>query len=253
MFDKVDQLRLSVVDSVLKKYPFGEIVVGKSPTGSNSITADGADFRRATGGGAFVVIDPSVTCVRGASKATAAGASSLISIGASTTLDGCSFSINGDHCAIIIGENCRLKGLTIQVRRANSVVVIGSECTWESGTILSESGDVVALGNDCMVSNSVILRTSDGHTIFDACTQEPINLSKDVFIGHHVWLGNSSRVNKGAHVGSGSVLGQCAIASGKLAGNSIFAGTPARKVRDGIVWSRTEHFSNIPDEYLPVS
>ena len=110
---------------------------------------------------------------------------------------------------------------------------------------------MIALGNDCMISNTVVIRTFDGHGIFDASTKERINHSEDVFLGHHVWLGNSARVNKGARVGSGTILGQCAIASGVLDGNCIYAGAPARKIREGVVWSRTGAYEDIPAAYLP--
>ena len=101
-----------------------------------------------------------------------------------------------------------------------------------------------------MFSGSVALRTSDGHSIFDAETQQSINAPADVYVGHHVWLGSGVRISKGTSVGSGTVVGQMSIATRQLDGNSVYAGAPARKVRDGIVWSRTHSWDDIPDDYL---
>ena len=191
-----------------------------------------------------------VTAVQGVTSMTANGAGAFIAIGSGTSFAGSTIQANDRNVAIIIGRDCRIRGLKIFARRENSVVVIGAGTTWESGAILSESGNIVALGNDCMVSNGVIIRTSDGHSIFDAQSKAQINGPEDVFIGHHVWLGNSARVGKGAIIGSGAVLGQWAIATKRLAGSSIHAGIPARTVREGILWSRTHSFDDIPEDYL---
>ena len=251
MFEVVDKLFLATYKRVIEAYPFGEINVGQMPRGGNPRVVDGADYRRATGDGAGVALDSSSVCSRGSNKATASGVDSVISVGAKSILENCTFTINGDNCAIIVGENCRLRGLTIKVSFPNSVVIIGSDTTWEGGVIFSESGNIVAIGNDCMASSGVMIRTTDGHAIFDAITRKPLNMAKDVFVGHHVWLGNSSRVHKGAKIGSGSVLGQSSIASSTLKNNAIYAGVPARKIRDDIVWSRSADYADIPAMYLP--
>lgn len=242
----------SVRDRVFAAYPFGTIDIpawndlkNRTVIAANSTTCHIAAAR-----GASLHFGENIRTLKGASKLTAEGAGCFIAIGTGTTFENTMIQVNGKGSAVIIAEGCRIRGLKIIVRRANSIVVIGKGTSWESGAILSESGNIVALGNDCMVSNSVIIRTSDGHTIFDAKTREPVNPSADVFIGSHVWLGNSARVNKGVRIGSGSVLGQCAIASGKLEGNSIYAGVPAVRVREGIVWSRTFSHGDIPEEYL---
>lgn len=94
-----------------------------------------------------------------------------------------------------------------------------------------------------------MIRTSDGHGIFDASTKECINQPSDVLIGDHVWLGNSSRVNKGSTIHSGSVIGQGSIVSKVVDGNCIYAGIPAKKIKENIVWSRSDSYEKIPEEY----
>lgn len=240
-----------VIDRINSSYSYGPINLPNKSSllYTNPDIKDGATFRRAVNG-ATILLGANVAALKGSSKITADGDQSFVAVGAKTTFENTEIQINGKNSAVIIGEGCRLRGLKIIVRRENSIVVIGSKTTWESGAVLSESGNIVAIGNDCMVSSGVILRTSDGHSIFDAKTQTPLNESADVIIGHHVWLGNSSRVSKGASIGSGVVLGQCAIATKRLEGNCIYAGTPARKIRSGIVWSRTDSFNDIPSDYL---
>lgn len=233
-------------------YPFGKIDLPElsSLTQSGVIVSDGAKCEIKSGRGAQIKFGAHARALAGASKLTAEGPECLIAVGAGTTFQGSVIQINGHGSVVIIGPGCRIRGLKIVVRRENSLVIIGAGTTWESGAIISESGDIVAVGNDGMMSNAVVVRTSDGHTIFDAATKAEINASESVFIGHHVWLGNDSRVNKGTVIGSGSVLGQRSIASRTLDANCIYAGIPARKVREGIVWSRTTSYDDIPEEYV---
>lgn len=233
-------------------YPFGSVSLLKEFPSVHVApkVSDGASARIGTSNAGSIVFAEGVRVLRGDNKFTVDGVGSLISVGSETTLENSLIQINGEGCVVVVGENCRIRGLQIVVRRSNSMVFIGSNTTWESGAIISESGNIVAVGNDCMMSNSVVLRTSDGHTIFDSSTREPINNPADLLIGHHVWLGNSARVNKGSRIGNGAVVGQCSIVSGSLDGASIYGGTPARKLRDGIVWSRTHRYEDIPERFL---
>lgn len=233
-------------------YPFGTVSLPKELPAAHAAPkiAEGAAAKFATASGANIVFAEGVRILRGDNKFTADGRNNLIAVGSGTTLENSLIQINGEGCVVVVGENCRIRGLQIVVRRTNSMVFIAAGTTWESGAIISESGNIVAVGNDCMMSNSVILRTSDGHTIFDSSTREPINNPADLLIGHHVWLGNGARVNKGSRIGTGAVVGQCSIASGSLEGAAVYAGVPARKVREGIVWSRTHRYEDIPEDFL---
>jgi acetyltransferase-like isoleucine patch superfamily enzyme len=239
---------LSRLDDV---YPFGKInLPSLTDEHTEPVISKQAKGIIKTGQGAKIVFTSGVSLLRGENKFTVEGEGSAVVVGKGTTFENSLIQINGTDCIAIIGENCRIRGLKIIIKRPNSAVVIGAQTTWESGAIISESGNIVAVGNDCMISNSVILRTSDGHTIFDAETRQSINAPADVLIGHHVWLGNSSRVNKGTIIGSGTVVGQCAIASGEIEPNSVYAGIPAKQKKRGIVWSRTTSYDDIPEEFL---
>lgn len=241
-------------DLIRGLYPFGEInLPDEDSEDLPPRVANAAKFRTATANGAKITLSEGVFFTKGDSKITADGEGSRVIVGKGVHFEGTVIQVNGPDCLVLIGDKCRLKGLTIAVRSPGSIVMIGAGTSWESGAIISQSGNVVALGNDCMVSNSVVVRTSDGHAIFDAETRLAINNSADLFIGHHVWLGNSSRVNKGARIGSGTILGQCAIASGTLDPNCVYGGVPAKKIKQGVLWSRTAKFSDIPVQYQNLS
>lgn len=210
---------------------------------------DGCDLTIATGRGGKIYIGENLNALGPKVKITAEGKRCTIIIGDNVTLKQCTIQATGEDCFISIGDNCKLSGLTIIAKRNESVIVVGKDSSWESGAALNEYGNVIVIGNDCMFSNSVMIRTSDGHGIFDASSKELINKPSDVFIGEHVWLGNSARVNKGSIINSGSVIGQGSVVSKVVDSNCIYAGVPAKKIKENIVWSRTYSYDTIPEEF----
>ena len=183
------------------------------------------------------------------SSLTAKGIGSKILIGAGTSLNGCNILSEGSNCTIIIGDQCRLKNLIIRCRHSNSCVIIGRGATVESATFLSESGDVLLIGDDCMLSNGIMIRTSDGHGIFDLRSGAMLNASANVIVDRHVWIGNGVRVNKGCVIGKGTIIGQGSVVSGIIDESCIYAGIPARKIKSGVAWSRTYKFEDVPEEF----
>jgi acetyltransferase-like isoleucine patch superfamily enzyme len=157
--------------------------------------------------------------------------------------------VEGRNLHVVIGRNVRLKQGTLSVAGDGSSVSIGDDTTWESGQIIAEDGESITIGRDCMFSHDIMVRTSDGHGIFDATSGEPINTAKPVVVEDHVWIGNGARVNKGAVLGSGMVLAHASVLSGKAEPRTVYAGVPARPLRSNVNWSRTTDYHDIPEEY----
>lgn len=179
------------------------------------------------------------------------GLNSLVWIGKGTSLNHCNFIVRGRNNIIVIAESCRLKQLTIEIKGDSNAVVIGKETTVEHAAVIcGRNNRSVLVGDDCMISSNVMMRTNDGHGIFDIDSKNLINSPSDVVVHAHVWIGNGARLNKGCIVGSGSVIGQLSVLSGTAEPNCIYAGIPARKLRSGIVWSRTDNFADIPDRFV---
>lgn len=164
-------------------------------------------------------------------------------------LHGASFDVRGPNSVILIGPKARLRQVHLIADGPGAVIIIGGETSWESGSALAYPGTTISIGYDCMFSSGIILRTSDGHGIFDLATRKQINAPANIAIGNHVWMGNGARVNKGVTIHGGSIIGQQSIVSGKVYGRSIYAGIPAKKIKENIAWSRSHAFADIPLDF----
>lgn len=155
--------------------------------------------------------------------------------------------IHGKNSGIVIGPNCRIRRLIVNITGDDCFVIFGAETTCESATILvSPNGQYVVFGNDCMLSNSIVIRTDDGHSVFDRASQERLGLSAPVVINAHVWIGNGAIIKKGVTIGQGAIVGQNAMATGQLEPYSSYGGIPCRLIKNNIVWSRTQSYDDIP-------
>ena len=102
--------------------------------------------------------------------------------------------------------------------------------------IVSERKHFV-MGNACNMSSGIWVRNADPHLIYSTETKKRLNPTRSIFIGDHVWIGQSTMLLKRTQIGSGAVIGGGAIVSGKkIPSNTIWAGNPARQVKDKIFW-----------------
>lgn len=96
------------------------------------------------------------------------------------------------------------------------------------------------VGENCLVATDVIIRTHDGHYIFDKTTKERINRPRNVIVGKHVWLAKGVVLLAGAQIGDGCVVGANSVTSGTFPEDVVIAGSPAKVIRENICWSREE-------------
>lgn len=119
-------------------------------------------------------------------------------------------------------------------------VRIGRDSTIETANILADGADVI-LGQDCMISFNVNLRTSDGHGIYDLTTGDRANYPGDVVLADHVWVGQGAVLSRNTSIGKCCVIGAFSFLSNCVCEpHSIYAGTPARKIRDNVMWERKQ-------------
>jgi carbonic anhydrase/acetyltransferase-like protein (isoleucine patch superfamily) len=190
------------------------------------------------GEGNLIRLDPQLSCLR---KVT--------------------FDIEGDHNTIVIEKGTRLEDLTVEIKGHCNWLTIGEKCVIGGGhlsfpdydglieigqgtTILgvhivaSEPGATISIGEDCLFSFDIDIRSGDSHSIIDLETGERINYGGDITIGDHVWVGAHVQILKGVNIGQGSIIGTGAVVTSDVPTNSVSAGVSAQVVRSGVTWLR---------------
>lgn len=144
------------------------------------------------------------------------GNNNLIQIGEDFASDGLSFSIEDDDNKIILGRNCHGGG------RSELAAIEGTD---------------IVLGDDCMLSANITIRTGDSHSVLDTITGKRINKSRSVIIGRHVWIGNTVLIFKGTTIDDNSIVAGGAVVTGKnCPKNCIIGGNPAKVIKEDIDW-----------------
>ncbi len=152
------------------------------------------------------------------------------------------FHICGDNHTVVFRKNCSYNGGSIWCEGSDGRVVIGPDTSVVSAHIcVQEHGTEVIIGEDCMLSNNIIIRTSDSHPLFDGQGRR-LNPASSVRIGDHVWICAKATVMKGVSVGDGAVIGYQSVITKNVPPNALAAGAPARIVRNDVHWTREALF-----------
>lgn len=124
---------------------------------------------------------------------------------------------------------------------SNNELSIGRNTTAGKVSILLRNSEntKITIGNDCMLSYNVIIRTEDAHTIYDCKTKKVLNTPQDVIIGNHVWIAANSTVLKGSNIPDNSIIGTYSLVNKQFEQeNCIITGIPAKVVKQGVNWDR---------------
>ncbi len=145
--------------------------------------------------------------------------------------------IKGNNNKLIFGEGVKFTG-HILIVGSNRNVEIGRNTTAQGVYILSRDEDVL-IGEECMLSREIEIRSTDVHKIYDLTSGIQLNSARKVIIGDHVWVAARAMISKGAIIPNGCIIGAASFVNKEYTiPNSIIAGVPARIVKKNIRWER---------------
>lgn len=168
------------------------------------------------------------------------GVNNVLVIDPGASLNNCMLYFKGNGNTIHICSGSNLRRVTFWFEDDNNNIEIGSGVSCEDELLLAAcESKKISVGNDCMFSNKVQLRTSDSHSIIDENAKR-INPGGDIGIGNHVWIGNEVVVLKGSTIPDNCIVGARSIVTSSLraTSNSMIAGIPAKVVKTNINWKR---------------
>lgn len=170
------------------------------------------------------------------------GDNNRIEIAPGAMLENVSIRVKGQGHRLTIGERCVLQHARFSFEDRDCTIAVGRHTTLEGGALaVVEPGSSIVIGEDCMCSHDIDIRTSDSHSLLDAATGARLNPPGDVRIGAHVWLGAYVHILKGVTIGANAVIGLRAVVTRDIPANALALGMPARVVKTGVTWDRERH------------
>jgi acetyltransferase-like isoleucine patch superfamily enzyme len=150
---------------------------------------------------------------------------------------------HANDCRTVIGgDNKQPSPFNITHWSRRSLVHIGRGATSNGANLVAMGeGAAILIGEDCMFSTGIWVKSSDMHTIVDLETDTMVNRfgnAGDIEIGRHVWLGQDVQVTLGVKVGSGAILGAKSLIREDVPERTLWAGVPARQLRENVTWLR---------------
>ena len=110
-------------------------------------------------------------------------------------------------------------------------IKLGDRVVIGPNTTLGAEGGI-EIGSDVRISEGVIVETG-GLKIEESYPYR--HESKAIKIGDGVWLGSRSIILQGVEIGAGSVIAAGALVNKDLPPNGIYAGIPAKYIKDRVV------------------
>ena len=149
----------------------------------------------------------------------------------------------------MVGSLYLAKGATLEVDAFD--VYAGSRINVNAGAKLSLGGgylnhdcvidcfDSISIGHHVVISERVVLRDSDNHTIKDieAISSDESAVTAPIVIGDHVWIGMNVIVLKGVTIGEGAIVAAGSVVNKDVPSHCLVAGVPAKVVKTDVSWS----------------
>ncbi len=167
-----------------------------------------------------------------------------------------SLHFEGEGNEVVIDQNCAFRGQLIATGNGSKAMIGGGQHTLNLGVTLYDysnlelgfgtvayglrvwvsTGRQLKIGERCLFSEGVTVRTTDHHSIFDIDLMEQLNEAKDVTLEPDVWIGYDVAIMKGVVIGRGSIVGAKSVVNGPVPAFELWAGCPARMIRRRVSW-----------------
>lgn len=173
------------------------------------------------------------------------GKNNLIKIGENTIIHKSNIRIRGDNNKLIIDEDCHIGESCSFWMEGNDINIhIGKGTTMTYGVHLcaQENNTKIIIGEDCMLSNTISIRTSDSHPIYSLYSTKRLNNADNVILKNHVWIAPNVKIMKGVRIEEGSIIGTDTIVTKNIPAHALAVGHPAKIVKSEIKWTRERLF-----------
>ncbi len=135
----------------------------------------------------------------------------------------------GRHLHVIAARDLPVRLTTWPAPGDEARIALG-DCVLVCGGARVTAAREVTIGDGVMLARGATVTDCDWHGLYDRVTAvvEP----RPVRIGTNVWLGDGCFVGKGVTIGDNAVVGAHAVVTADVPANVVFAGNPARVVKE---------------------
>jgi len=106
-------------------------------------------------------------------------------------------------------------------------VFVGADCQFNSST-------QIIIGDNCLIaSNTTFVDTGHENVLGTLINKQPCTF-ESIILGEDVWIGTHCSILKGVKIGNGSIVGAGSVVNKSIPENQIWAGVPARYIRNRI-------------------
>ena len=147
----------------------------------------------------------------------------------------------GTDCSLIVDADSHIRA-HIAFQRAGARVHIGARTFIGKASIIAATE--VSIGDDVLISWGVTVVDHNSHSIryterandvvdWSAGRKNWANVkSKPVCVQSKAWIGFDASILSGVTVGTGAIIGACAVVTRDVPPWTIWAGNPARMIRE---------------------
>ncbi len=149
---------------------------------------------------------------------------------------GLTLAIADDATKVVIGMGTVVRGQISCFGRPS--VFIGDHCSLQGVRLIVGQADLV-IGDDCLISEEVVLQAMDPHPVVDLETGEVLNVGRgELRLGRHVMMGRRAQVLPNSSIGDGCIVSAGAFVDGVFGKHLWLTGNPANIKREQVSWAR---------------
>lgn len=153
--------------------------------------------------------------------------------------------IHQSNGIVYIGNHVNLSKVEIRTQALGSCVIVGNNVTasgynrWYTGSYPGSKFSSIIIGDDCMFSYEITVRSSDNHPVMSLDFKTQLNSPFDyVVVEPYVWVCQGAKILKSTRIGALSIIGASAIVTKSVPRHSKVFGAPARFDKLEGVWLR---------------
>ncbi|WP_155633236.1 acyltransferase [Burkholderia stagnalis] len=152
---------------------------------------------------------------------------------------------DADRTKLTIDRQVRIEqGQAILDGDDTSIVIGRGTTVVEAKFFAVERGASIRVGENCLFSWNIELRTSDWHSLLNEEGLR-INPPAPVNLGSRVWVGSDVRILKGVTVHDEGIIGTGSIVTKDVPSRTAVAGNPARIIKQNVSWSHEAWYKSL--------